>query len=152
MPQQIDSFIVHCASWGTSNGRCWLYSHSGGDLFPDWPCFFTWQWHSERGDQKARRYGISARLSHNRCTTTSSNIKAALRQNRHTHLVPFFSWGVFRFLRWDYYLQGNRLAHLFRLPLRHKEAVRTLRFSGQALTLWACTFDLYLPLTLGHFI
>lgn len=46
-----------------------------------------------------------------------------------------FSWGVFRFLCWDYYLQGNRPTHLFRLPLEHKGVVRTLKFSRQALTL-----------------
>lgn len=137
MPQQIDSFIVHCTSWGTSNGRCWLCLHSGGDSIPSWLFFFIQQRHSKRGKRKARWSRTSARLSRNRYTTTSSNIKAALRQNRHTLLVPFFSWGVFRLLCWDYYLQRNRPTHLFRLRLRHRVVVRTLKFSGQALTLWA---------------
>lgn len=69
----------------------------------------------------------------------SFNSEAAPRQTRHAPLVPFFSWGVLRFLCWDYYLQGNRPTHLFRLPLEHKEVVRTLKFSGQALALSACT-------------
>lgn len=54
------------------------------------------------------------------------------------------SSGVFGFLCRDYYLKGNRPTHL--LPREPKGVVRTLRFSGQALTLAACTliciFDL----------
>lgn len=134
---QMDSFIVHSAARGTSNGWCWLYLHSGSyDLFRSRLPFLQ-----EEGIlNKPDWYRTFTRLSCNRWQCPIISKRPQTKQAGSPSALV--SSGVFEFFCRDRYLEGNRPTHL--LPLEHKRGGKNLEVFGAGINTRSLHFDLYL--------
>lgn len=137
VPQQTDSFIVHSAARGTSNGWCWLYLHSESyDLFRSRLPF----WQEEGFLNKPDWYRTFTHLSCSRWRCLILSKRPQTKQAGSPSALV--SSGVFGFLCWDCYLEGNRPTHL--LPLEHKRGGKNLEVFRAGINTRSLHYDLYL--------
>lgn len=143
VPLQMDSFIVHSAARGTSNGWCWLYLQSGSyDLFRSRLPFLQGEGILNKPDW----YRAFTHLSCNRWQSLKTSKRPQTKQAGSPSALV--SSGVFGFLRRDYYLEGNRPMHL--LPLEHKRGGKNLEVFRAGINTCSLHFDLYLWLILSN--